>query len=532
MKIKHTHCDTDSLSRFLRGELSDVEIQSLETHLSTCSICRSRLDESTAPANEWHALRDSLNDTEGSEATPGKEDMASLQKLLGPTDDPRMMGRIGTYEIVGLLGRGGMGVVFKAFDPSLNRYVAIKMLAPMLMPSAVFKQRFLREAQSAAAVVHDNVVGIHAISEWQGNPYLVMTFVRGQSLQSRLQHRGHLSLREVLRIGLQISAGLEAAHAQGLIHRDIKPANILLESDVDRVMITDFGIAKAIDDLRFTGTNTLLGTPEYMSPEQARDEQLDYRTDLFSLGCVLYEASTGRSPFRSSSPYTAIRKVIDVNPPSVRSLVSELPEWFVEIVSRLLNKDKDWRFQSAAEVAALLKQCLAHVEQPQLVPLPKFFQPERPSRSKTLCRRLVMTASCAAFLSIGSWLLLLQVGQSGSDEKSSDRSRKQNAQQQSGEFQQLNAGAQRNEQAAAVTANAGKYIVKVTKTDAIDQMKLKHKPTSCLSNYRTVQPKTEVTVTLSAVVHQGDLQAVQVSHQVALRLVARAPWFAPISRSH
>ncbi len=262
MKIKHTHCDTDSLSRFLRGKLSDVEIQSLETHLSTCSICRSRLDESTAPANEWHALRDFLNDTEGSEATPGKEDMASLQKILGPTDDPRMMGRIATYEIVGLLGRGGMGVVFKAFDPSLNRYVAIKMLAPMLMPSAVFKQRFLREAQSAAAVVHDNVVGIHAISEWQGNPYLVMTFVRGQSLQSRLQHRGHLSLREVLRIGLQISAGLEAAHAQGLIHRDIKPANILLESDVDRVMITDFGIAKAIDDLRFTGTNTLLGTPD------------------------------------------------------------------------------------------------------------------------------------------------------------------------------------------------------------------------------------------------------------------------------
>ncbi len=261
MKLKHTHCDMEFLARFLRGELSDVEIQDLETHLSACSGCRSRLEESTASANEWHALRDSLSDMQSSDGTSGQEDLTSLQRLLGPTDDPRMMGRIGTYEIVGLLGRGGMGVVFKAFDPSLNRYVAIKMLAPMLIPSAVFKQRFLREAQSAAAVVHDNVVGIHAISEWQGNPYLVMTFVRGQSLQSRLQHRGHLSLREVLRIGLQISAGLEAAHAQGLIHRDIKPANILLESDVDRVMITDFGIAKAIDDLRFTGTNTLLGTP-------------------------------------------------------------------------------------------------------------------------------------------------------------------------------------------------------------------------------------------------------------------------------
>jgi serine/threonine protein kinase len=393
-----------------------------------------------------------------------------------------MMGRIGTYEIVGLLGRGGMGVVFKAFDPSLNRYVAIKMLAPMLIQSVVFKQRFLREAQSAAAVVHDNVVGIHAISEWQGSPYLVMTFVRGQSLQSRLQHRGHLSLREVLRIGLQISAGLEAAHAQGLIHRDIKPANILLESDVDRVMITDFGIAKAIDDLRFTRTNTLLGTPEYMSPEQARDEELDYRTDLFSLGCVIYEASTGRSPFRSSTPYGAIRKVIDENPPSVRSLVSELPEWFAEIVRRLLNKDKNSRFQSAAEVAALLKQCLAHVEQPQLVPFPKsFFQSDRPSRSKTFIRRLVMATPWIAFVSIGSWLLLLQVGQPSPDERAGKQlrqSKPNRVQEESNESQQSSAETPNDEQEAPITAKVGKYVIKVTKTDAIDQMKLGRKPST------------------------------------------------------
>jgi serine/threonine protein kinase len=417
-----------------------------------------------------------LSDKQGSDVTSGQEDLASLQRLLGPTDDPRMMGRIGTYEIVGLLGRGGMGVVFKAFDPSLNRYVAIKMLAPMLIPSVIFKQRFLREAQSAAAVVHDNVVGIHAISEWQGNPYLVMTFVRGQSLQSRLHHRGHLSLREVLRIGLQIAAGLEAAHAQGLIHRDIKPANIMLESDVDRVMITDFGIAKAIDDLRFTGTNTLLGTPEYMSPEQARDEQLDYRTDLFSLGCVLYEASCGRSPFRSSTPYGAIRKVIDVDPPSVRSLVSELPEWFAEIVRRLLSKDKNSRFQSAAEVAALLKQCLAHVEQPQLVPFPKsFFQTDRKSRSKTLFRRLMMATPWIVIASISTLVLLLQVGQPGQGEKSGSQSKQQktdSVSKQSSEPPQSNANVQNDGQEAPITANAGKYVIRVTKTDAIDQMKL------------------------------------------------------------
>ena len=486
MKLKHTYCNKDVLDRFLQGELSDVEVVDLETHLSACTSCRIRLEESTASANEWHAIRDSLSDEQNSNTTSGLEDFASLKKLLGPSDDPRMMGRIGTYEILGLLGRGGMGVVFKAFDPSLNRYVAIKMLAPMLIPSAVFKQRFLREAQSAAAVVHDNVVGIHATSEWQGNPYLVMTFVRGQSLQSRLHHRGHLSLREVLRIGLQISAGLEAAHAQGLIHRDIKPANILLESDVDRVMITDFGIAKAIDDLRFTGTNTVLGTPEYMSPEQARDEPLDYRTDLFSLGCVLYEASTGRSPFRSSTPYGAIRKVIDVDPPSVLSLVSELPEWFAEIVRRLLSKDKNSRFQSASEVGALLKQCLAHVEQPQLVPFPKsFFQTDRKSRSKTLFRRLMMATPWIALASISTWLLLLQVGQLGQEGKpegkSGNSSKKQEvntAQKTPSASEQSIASAPKDEPEAPITAKAGKFVIKVTKTDSIDQMNLGMKPPS------------------------------------------------------
>ena len=487
MKLIQSHCDRDVLVRFLRGEVSDNEVQELEVHLSACASCRSRLEESTASANEWDALRDSLVDNLDLDVTSGNEELATLHRLLGPSDDPRMAGRIGTYEIVGLLGHGGMGVVFKAFDPSLNRYVAIKMLAPMLIPSVVFKQRFLREAQSAAAVVHDNVVGIHAISEWQGNPYLVMTFVPGQSLQSRLQHRGHLSLREVLRIGLQIASGLEAAHAQGLIHRDIKPANILLESDVDRVMITDFGIAKAIDDLRFTRTNTLLGTPEYMSPEQARDEELDYRTDLFSLGCVLYEASTGRSPFRSSTPYGAIRKVIDVDPPSVRSLESELPDWFAKIVRRLLSKDKSSRFQTAAEVASLLKQCLAHVEQPQLVSLPKpYLQAESNPCSKALFRRSAMVASWIALASISTYLLLLQVGPPGQEQKPGKRSSLESgsvAEKSSSEVPVANAVEpnaldQSAGQESPITAKAGKYVIKVTKADAIDQMKLGMKPSS------------------------------------------------------
>ncbi len=231
----------------------------------------------------------------------------------------------------------------------------------------------------------------------------------------RIALRKHLQLDDAEDLAQQVLLSvLKNIHKW----KAIKPANVLLETDVDRVMITDFGIAKAIDDLRFTGTNTLLGTPEYMSPEQARDEELDYRTDLFSLGCVLYEACIGRSPFRSSTPYGAIRKVIDIDPPSVRALVSELPEWFAEIVRSLLSKHKKSRLQSAAVVTTLLKQCLAHVEQPQLAPLPKSFsQTDQKTRSKTLFRKLVMATPWIAFASISTWLLLLQVGQTDQKQK-------------------------------------------------------------------------------------------------------------------
>ena len=491
MRTRPTLCEQPFVSRLLSGKLSEKEAREFETHLSTCERCRQLLEEQTAPPEEWGELRESLRQSgeiyvHSNQRLPNEE-LEACRRLLGPTDDPRMMGRIGTYEVTGLLGRGGMGVVFKAFDPALNRYIAIKMLAPMFLASGSFKQRFIREAQSAAAVVHEHVVGIHAISEWQGIPYLVMTYVRGESLQTRLATRGQLSLREVLRIGMQIASGLAAAHAQGLIHRDIKPANILLESDVERVMITDFGLARTLDDLRITGSNTLLGTPEYMSPEQARDEPLDFRTDLFSLGCVLYEACTGRSPFRSSTSYGAIRKVIDQSPPSVQSLVPELPEWFAEIVQNLLRKERQDRLASASEVAALLKQCLAHVEQPHLAPLPKSLLPTgRQWFSTPLVRRLVMTAPWIVTACVGSWMLLGQFGQPEPQEqqrppvepisaKSSAENPLQAAKEPPTEKTPVEQPAEKADTPQPIT-NVGKYALKVRKADVIDQLRLSIKP--------------------------------------------------------
>ena len=168
---------------------------------------------------------------------------------------------------------------------------------------------------------------------------------------------------------MQAAAGLAAAHEQGLVHRDVKPANILLEKGVERAVLTDFGLARAADDVSMTRWGIIAGTPQYMSPEQARGEPLDGRSDLFSLGCVLYEMASGVSPFRADSTMATLRRLIDDPPPALASLNPELPPWFVGIVERLLEKDPARRFGSAKEVSELLEGCLAHLQQPASVPL-------------------------------------------------------------------------------------------------------------------------------------------------------------------
>ena len=219
-------------------------------------------------------------------------------------------------------------------------------------------------------MVHPNVLAIHQVHAGGRLPFLVMPLVAGESLAQRLTAQGRLELKEILRIGMQAAAGLAAAHEQGLVHRDVKPANILLEKGVERAVLTDFGLARAADDVSMTRWGIIAGTPQYMSPEQARGEPLDGRSDLFSLGCVLYEMATGVSPFRADSTVATLRRLIDDPPQAMASLNPELPPWFVGIVERLLEKDPSRRFASAKEVSELLEGCLAHLQQPGSVPLP------------------------------------------------------------------------------------------------------------------------------------------------------------------
>ncbi|MEI8382310.1 MAG: SUMF1/EgtB/PvdO family nonheme iron enzyme [Planctomycetota bacterium] len=296
--------------------------------------------------------------------------MAVSLDFLQPPQRPESFGAIGGYDVLEVVGRGGMGIVLRAIDAKLNRVVAIKVLVPELAGNPQARRRFLREAQAAAAVCHDHVVTIHGVDDDEKLPFIVMEYIVGQSLQQKIDKSGPLGLKETLRIGMQIAAGLTAAHKQGLVHRDIKPANILLENGVERVKITDFGLARASDEVAITQFGQIAGTPQYMSPEQAMGHSVDQRSDLFSLGSVLYTMCTGRPAFRADSTVAVLRRVCDETPRPISELNPDIPDWLVAIVERLMAKAPEQRFQSASEVANLLEQWLAHCQQPGSVPRP------------------------------------------------------------------------------------------------------------------------------------------------------------------
>jgi serine/threonine-protein kinase len=371
MNVKQ-HLAPESLQRLVEGDLPAGEEATATVHLGECKACRAALDR-LAGDQAWWTETASLLRADEDDLAPAGSDWSVVDfsvDFLEPADDPALLGRLGDYEIQAVLGRGGMGVVLKARDPQLNRFVAIKVLAPQWASSEIARRRFAREAQAAAAVVHPNVMAIHQVQASGRLPFLVMPLVPGESLQQRLARRGTLDLVEVLRIGMQAAAGLTAAHEQGLVHRDVKPANILLEPGIERTVLTDFGLARAADDRSLTHWGVIAGTPAYMSPEQARGEGIDGRSDLFSLGCVLFEMATGQPPFPAEGTLAILRSVCEepASPPS--AIRAGLPLWFDRVVLRLLAKDPSDRPQTAREVAELLEAYLAHVQDPAS-PLPE-----------------------------------------------------------------------------------------------------------------------------------------------------------------
>ena len=289
----------------------------------------------------------------------------AVRAVLDPTDVADALGRLDHYEVLEVVGRGGFGTVLRARDTKLGRDVALKLLAPRMAAHPDARRRFVREARAAAAIHSDHVVAVHAVRDDGPVPYLVMEFVGGGTLADRLRG-GPLPPREAARVGAEVARGLAAAHARGLVHRDVKPANILLEADTGRARITDFGLARdpADDDVRVTADGALVGTPAYMSPEQARSRPIDARTDLFSLGVVLYQATTGELPFRGGDVLGMLSALALDAPAAPAAKNPRVSAALSALVMRLLAKDAANRPASAAAVADELGRIAAAPDAP------------------------------------------------------------------------------------------------------------------------------------------------------------------------
>jgi predicted Ser/Thr protein kinase len=405
------------LQDYAAGLLGDSAARPIRQHLRACARCRNLLEglegtiDDVTIAEAW-ACAETVAET-----TPPVEPAAELGVLAGrpieldisflkPSPNPDALGRIGGYDILSVVGQGGMGVVLKAHDESLGRAVAIKVLATRLAANERARKRFIREARAAAAITDPNVITIYHVGEQEGMPYLVMEYIAGPSLRERIKAQPKLTPAEVLEIASQVASGLAAAHAKGVIHRDIKPDNILLERGIERVKIGDFGLARvALDISELSSLDQIIGTPAFMSPEQVNGDPVDSRSDLFSLGCVMYAMVAGHSPFRGATTVVVVRKVCDHHPKPLHELDPSVPRALSDVVAKLLAKRPDDRYPSAEQLAVVLKR---HVAEARLAGSDEraiaVAPPAPPRPPKRPRRRLAALAAAVAVLAL-VWLV-------------------------------------------------------------------------------------------------------------------------------
>ena len=274
---------------------------------------------------------------------------------------------VGRYQILEKLGEGAMATVYKAFDPSINRLLVIKFLHASMCTTVEYRKRFLREAKAAGMLSHPNIVTIFDVGEIENRPYIAMELLGGGPLNELLPEGTELPLRDVLILGLQIAGALDYAHSKGIYHRDIKPANIMRLDNGKTIKLVDFGIAQVSEGevSERTAAGTIMGTPHYMSPEQANGGKIDARSDLWAVGVILYQMLTGKRPFAADSIATLLLRITQETPKPVGELRAEIPASLRRIVARSLNKQPEKRFQSGRELADALRRVLQEVDATQ-----------------------------------------------------------------------------------------------------------------------------------------------------------------------
>jgi WD40 repeat protein/serine/threonine protein kinase len=396
--------DEQKLRCLLLGQLPFVELTHLAEHLDRCPRCVERVGRVVAEDNLTSAVRagvaplppeererveqlmvhlytlgsvcanvssdSSIQPDALNARTAGVSDPNSHDGLSPPlrTDEN---GRLAHYRIVKKLGEGGMGAVYQAEDKQLQRFVALKVMKPELAVKSTARERFLREARAAAKLKHDHIVTIYQVGEDGGVPFLAMEYLEGIALDEVLKKDRKLSLAQVLKIGREIALGLAAAHEKGLIHRDVKPGNIWLDSSKGgRVKLLDFGLARATsDDVQLTQEGAIVGTPAYMAPEQAQAKLIDARSDLFSLGCVLYRLCAGRLPFLGETTMAVLLSLSTDTPPAIRVLNPKVPVPLAELITRLLAKNPAERPSSAQAVVEAIQAIERQSTTPAVLPI-------------------------------------------------------------------------------------------------------------------------------------------------------------------
>jgi serine/threonine protein kinase len=321
---------------------------------------------------------------------------------LEPSTEPGTIGKVGGFHLQEELGHGGMGVVFKAWDESLRRVVAVKFIRQDRTLSANAKDRFIREARAAAAVSHPHIVVVHRIDEIKGTPYIVMEYVDGSSLERQISKGKRFPALELMQLILQITEGLQAAHECGIIHRDIKPSNILVESGSGRSKISDFGLARIDNEVSADSeSGTVVGTPAYMSPEQINGETVDTRSDLFSLGCLIHALVTGESPFQGKSFADTASRILTTTPRPLSAENPSVPVVLSSICSKLLEKKPSDRYQTAKEVSRDIREIIFNIQRGVDVPMADTIVVESPAaKRRTRLKQAGLGAVGSLFLTL------------------------------------------------------------------------------------------------------------------------------------